>query len=245
MLMDEKDKATEIIKGNIAETLMERGCVYELLRRLFLMGPTEQSLSDLISLASVNQENGEVSCPPWKKNFISFLQTLRPELGGVLCQKLKPEFTRLFIGPHHLPAPPYESVYRSVERVLMQKITIEVREKYRDAGLEVKNLGHEPDDHIGLELEFMYYLNRKATDGLKREDLPAMLTAVETQNFFLTEHLSQWVPTFCDDIAANACQDFFRCLAGFVKGFIREDSLQVRQLIQTGRELYYKRTHQQ
>lgn len=202
-----------------------------------MVGPTEQSLSELMGLASVNQENGEVSCPPWEKNFISFLQTLRPELVGVLFQKLKPEFTRLFIGPHHLPAPPYESVYRSVERVLMQKITIEVRKKYWDAGLEVKNLNREPDDYIGLELEFMYYLNNQAVNALKRKDFTTMLKAVGEQNCFLTEHLNQWVPAFCDDIAANTRQEFFRCLAGFLKGFIMEDSEQVRRLIETGREI--------
>ncbi|TWH49021.1 molecular chaperone [Sporomusa sp. KB1] len=217
--------------SELAEMLLERGCVYEMLRRLFLFGPTVGLVTELIELSSAYQEEDAVECPAGEREWVGFLQTLQPDLAEALVQKLQPEFTRLFIGPRHLPAPPYESVYRSAERVLMQAITIEVREKYRDAGLEVKNLNHEPDDHIGLELEFMYYLNRKALEALTRGDVPAMLAALDAQSRFLTGHLSQWVSTFCDDIAGNTCQEFFRYMAEFLKGFIMEDCEQVRRFI--------------
>lgn len=73
-----------------------------------------------------------------------------------------------------MPAPPYESCYRSPERVLPQASALEVREQYRNAGLAVKRLNREPDDHIGLELEFMYYLNHQASAALMTQTGPAV-----------------------------------------------------------------------
>lgn len=235
--MTAKRETVEIIDG-LTELLRGRGHVYELLRRMFLLGPTVELLADLLYMAAVSREDNEAVCPAWERGFSNYLRQLRPDMVGVLCQELKTEFTRLFIGPRRLPAPPYEAVYRSPERSLMQAVTMEVREQYRGAGLEVKKLNNEPDDHIGLEFEFMYHLNVKALAALQREDLTAMFTAVDQQERFLTEHLSQWVPLLCDDVAANTFHEFFRRLAQFVKGFIVEDCVQAKQLRQAGREIW-------
>lgn len=225
-----EDKRADFVDNSLCDVFSRRECIYDFLRRLFLTGPSRELLSALIELTAGQPAADAGACPVWEQEFICFLQALQPERTGWLCGTIKPEFTRLFIGPRHVPAPPYESVYRSTARALMQEITLEVRRKYRAAGLLVRNFNREPDDHIGLELEFMYFLNRQAAAALERQQFAAVFTAIDWQQQFLAEHLSQWVPAFCQDTAENTGQDFFRKLAGFMAGFIMEDLVQVSSL---------------
>ena len=46
---------------------------------------------------------------------------------GFLAE-LRDEYTRLFVGPDKLVAPPWESVYRGEDAMLFQEVTLEVRE---------------------------------------------------------------------------------------------------------------------
>ena len=41
------------------------------------------------------------------------------------------------------------------------------QEKYLEAGVGLKNLYQVPDDHIEIELEFLYYLIREAIESMK------------------------------------------------------------------------------
>jgi TorA maturation chaperone TorD len=230
-------ESTEDTATELAEILVIRGCVYDMLRRLFLLGPEENIISDFFVLATAYRELDEAACYSWERRFSSQLQTMRLTAIKTVSRQLKPEFTRLFIGPRQVPAPPYESCYRSPERVLMQAMAIQVREQYRSAGLEVKRLNREPDDHIGLELEFMYYLNHQASAALMTQSVPALLAALERQDGFLTRHLSEWTTAFCDDIAANARQEFYRCLAEFLNGFILTDCVQLKQMLQNAKKI--------
>ncbi len=43
----------------------------------------------------------------------------------------------------------------------MTEETIDVRKRYLEAGMAVKELYSIPDDHIGIELEFIYYLTQR------------------------------------------------------------------------------------
>jgi TorA maturation chaperone TorD len=76
----------------------------------------------------------------------------------------------------------------------------------------------------------MYFLNSKSLEALQQRDFSAMFTAVQFQDRFLTEHVTQWVPAFCDDIAANTRHEFFRRLAEYIRGFIVEDCSVVQVL---------------
>ncbi|MDF2631063.1 MAG: dmsD 1 [Symbiobacteriaceae bacterium] len=127
------------------------------------------------------------------------------------------EFNRLFVGPGKLPAPPYESVWQSDDRLLVQSAMTEVRSCYRAHG--VQNTHPEPDDHLALELEFYTLLQRRFLDG----DRPAHQLAA--QHHFLTHHLSIWLPAFCEAVQTHAASPFYRNLA--------ESTLRIIQLEKT------------
>ncbi|MBC7343795.1 MAG: molecular chaperone TorD family protein [Clostridia bacterium] len=135
--------------------------------------------------------------------------------------ELRAEYNRLFVGPGHLEAPPWESVYRSADHLLFGEETLQVRRAYEEFGLVTKKLHQEPDDHIALELEFMERLCGMAMEaGEKGEDPYRYLQA---QKRFLEEHLLEWVPAWAEDVGRAAATGFFQGLALSTRAFLQED----------------------
>lgn len=119
----------------------------------------------------------------------------------------------LFIGPGPLLAPPYESVHRSRERLLFEEPTFQVRAAYRAFGRVAPALNKEPDDHLGLELDFLAHLCVRALDGLDTGDEVATDTALAAQQTFLTDHTLVWGPECLRLVREHARTDFYRGVA--------------------------------
>lgn len=124
------------------------------------------------------------------------------DIHEMLCR----EFTRLFIGP--VPAIfPYESTY--IDGSMMAMSLLKVKEEYRKAELKRVQDYHEPEDHIAMELGFMSNLcSNNSRDSLRM------------QRDFLKDHLSKWVPAFCDELSEKSTNDFFRGIGKITKGFL-------------------------
>ena len=128
----------------------------------------------------------------------AFLRAL-PEYGPVDYEAVEQDYLRLFVGLGTPLAPPWESVWASDARLLFQRETLDVRYWYRSAGLQIARLHHEPDDHIGLELEFIGLL-------LERDD-------AQTAADFAREHPSAWVHRWADAVCMHASEGFYPRLA--------------------------------
>ncbi len=126
---------------------------------------------------------------------------------------VKRDYNRLFVGPDRLKAAPWESVHRSEEKLLFEEETLQVRAAYREFGLAAPRLNQEPDDHIGLELEFLATLATRALDDPELSG--RYLAAIEE---FLSDHLLQWVFTLSDLIVANADTEFMKGIAHLLAG---------------------------
>jgi TorA maturation chaperone TorD len=134
---------------------------------------------------------------------------------------LRIDYSRLFIGPYRLLAPPYGSVYLENTRRIMGNSTLDVRNKYADEGLRLDI--KEAPDHIAIELEFMYYLISKEIEAaLSAESIDAT-SYLTKQKDFLDAHLGIWVSDFSNNIAVNAETAFYRDLACQTKSFIEAD----------------------
>jgi TorA maturation chaperone TorD len=128
------------------------------------------------------------------------------------------DYTRLFVGPGMVLTPPWESVFFSEERLTFQEQTLQVREWYRRYGLQVEKLHHEPDDHIGLELEFVAHLAKMGLLGLEQNGGDALERALDAQRDFLSEHLLRWALDWCAQVQAQAQNDFYRGIALLTRG---------------------------
>ncbi len=124
-------------------------------------------------------------------------------------EELAVEFTRLFIGPKSPPAVPFASFYLSENRSLMTHDTIEVRKKYMESGMAVKQLYQFPDDHISIELEFIQHLTKEALDASINGNDAMADKLVKARNEFIYSHMQLWVPKFIDMILENTVEKFY------------------------------------
>ena len=138
-------------------------------------------------------------------------------------ERLQEEHLRLFTGPGLPQTPPWESVYRTEEKLLFSEFTLEVRELYRRFGLVSEHRYQEPDDHIGLELEFMAHLCGLGAEDLARGDPGSLATSLGAQRDFLDRHLLVWAPQFCQSVVCHTETDFFAGWARLTEGFLTWD----------------------
>ena len=141
------------------------------------------------------------------------------DLGEVEIE-LATEYAALFLNAGRNPVFPYESVYTSEERLLMQEARDEVLSEYRKEGLDKIEGFREPEDHIAIELYFMSYLCQKTIDLINNGDDEKALAYLKKQKDFLEKHLMVWVPTFCDDLEKAAKSDFYRGIAKLTKSHL-------------------------
>lgn len=130
------------------------------------------------------------------------------------------DFSALFLGMSANPVSPYESVYTSSKRIMMQEARDQVVETYRAEGFRRSNEVNLPEDHIGFELEFMACLCRKEAAASAAADASTAGAALNAQRVFLSDHLLTWAPRFCDDVKLHARTGFFRGLAETMQEFL-------------------------
>jgi len=118
--------------------------------------------------------------------------------GGM--EPLKVDYSRLFVGPFLLPAPPYGSVYLESRRRIMGDSTMDVLEHYREMGMAMAETFKDAPDHVSAEL-----------DSLHR------------QHSFLRYHLGAWIPDFTAKVMEHAETRFYRLLGEITKRFIEEE----------------------
>lgn len=189
------------------ELLGSRKVMYGFLRQIFLEGPTEEVLG-LVRGCELSIGGGKLPTGSSDEH---------------LRESLTREFNRLFIGPGRVPASLYESVYRSPSRLLMQESTVEVRRAYLEAGLVMQRLGSVPDDHLGAELEFMYYLSARAAAEAAHSRWEEADRYLTLGLAFLKGHLLSWVGEFSEDVLQATEDQFFRGLVMLLVEFLSED----------------------
>ena len=136
----------------------------------------------------------------------------------------KADYTRLFVGPAALPAPPWESVYTSHERLIMQPSTLEVRTAYRECGFQPALCRHVPDDHVALELDFLAALAKNALEAQGRADAEGVREALAASSRFLEEHLGVWVGPFADEACEKGGSERYAPVVQALAAFVAADA---------------------
>jgi len=209
-----------------------RGEVYKLLALCFYE-PTRELTKDIAqgSLASALSNLLEgLEATGWEESVAAIAGSHRqPDRldAELLYSTLKEEYTRLFIGPGHLPVPPYESVYRQdvseLERgLVMGRSTVDVQRRYTEAGLQLSPDFTDLPDHIAVEMEFMCFLCAKEAEAWQAGDGEAAVRYQILQRAFLGEHLTKWVPAFCQAVIQAAQVEFYRGLARLTQAYIED-----------------------
>lgn len=186
--------------------LQEKQATAALLGSMYLCKPTRDVLENWRQLAS---EPG----PPLLDELLATLRQIDPASEKEI-DELVWEYTRLFIGPYKLPAPPWESVYTSPKRLMRQEAHDSVQECYHGAGFEVDQEGLMAD-HIGLELTFLSMLYGRFLESPDQHDF--LSSIVES---FIRDHLLNWIPQFTEDLGASAELPLYVALVTATKKFV-------------------------
>jgi TorA maturation chaperone TorD len=188
------------------EMAMKFEKILSLLSSLYVCKPTKEAIQNWKILL-----NGEV--PDFMKDLKSAMDAIDPKSEQQI-EDLLWEYTRLFIGPYKLPCPPWESVYTSGKRLMMQEAYDEVRDLYNEVGLKIDH-PNIMSDHIGAELNFLAVLYSKISDD--HEKRPYYKDIAKR---FLDEHLKRWTPQFTLDMEEAANIEFYKALAKVTRDFI-------------------------
>jgi len=166
-----------------------------------------------------------------------FIQDSQGKPVDELRTGLAVERTRLLRGvkPGYSPPPPYESVYVGSDQGPLMQASVAVRQAYAEAGVGLPEEVKDQPDFIGLELDFMRHLTEKEAQAWAAGDPEEALKVLEKEQAFLEEHITRWIPRFCDVMLQEARLDFYRGIARMTKGFVLDEAQKVAELVDWAR----------
>ena len=132
-------------------------------------------------------------------------------------------YNRLCIGPGELLVPPYESVWRSGEKIMNNHFTAAVAYAYAEAGLVVNpEDNNEMADYFPNEIEFLYYL--AAVHGLKvAEGNDQLAEAIaQTHDLFWAQHLGHWAKPFLETFIKESDSKFWSTFGRELLDFLQK-----------------------
>ena len=197
----------------MADFARARANVYGLLADVFRAAPSEAFLETLRS-----------------PEFSGALNDLGPSLDGAFegtdvsgaTETLALEYTRLFLGPgSHIS--PHESMHLpprfGEQKQLWGDATVAVKKFIEATGLHIADKFTGMPDHITAEVEFMQQLALKEAEAWAGNDAALGDNIRGIQARFFDEHLSRWIPAFCDQVAGRSSSPFYVLFSELAKEF--------------------------
>lgn len=118
-------------------------------------------------------------------------------------------YTRLFIGPGHVPAPPYGSVYLESAGRVAGVSTIDVDRCYAEAGLGVASDEAELPDHAAIELEFSAHQLDHAADLTATGQVAEAESVLLRHAAFEQKLMLSWLPALGARMAESRAHPFY------------------------------------
>lgn len=205
----------------LVDVLRGRRATYQFLSRLFRTEVDQELYDTLVSMRfPANTGN-----PLVDEGYRMICGYLSQASGDVLTE-LAVDYVRAFIGSGNdgfSAAYPYESVYTSPKRLMMQDARDEVLAIYRAHGVGKAADWKEGEDHIALELEFERVMGDRVIEALRAGDEGAARGLLAAQLGFLEDHLASWAPMMTADMRRRAQTKLYLGLACLTEGWLRTD----------------------
>ena len=213
---------------NLVELMNARARSYGMLARLFR---EEVDLPTLRELQQMRfpQATGNAAADEGYHQLYNYLKRAWDDS----VTELAIDYVSTFIGHGvngYSAAYPYESVYTSERRLLMQEARAEVLVTLRENEL-VRGNWNEAEDHIALELEFMQRMALRAAEALGDAAEEEAIAYLRTSYDFLENHLLNWVPMLVADMRMHARTLFYQGLGQLTFGTLQEDETVLRELL--------------
>ncbi len=194
---------------------------YDLLARLYAK-EVDQALLDELRATRFPASTGSPEADEGMRLMAGYLSNVWE---GTL-QELAVDYVRCFIGSGmdaFSAAYPFESVYTSPKRLMMQEARDEVLAIYRSQGLEKAAGWKESEDHIAAECMFMATLAERTAEACRAGDEDKVASLLTVQLNFLRDHLYAWTGMMTSDLRGYARTDLYKGLAAYTDGFLASD----------------------
>jgi TorA maturation chaperone TorD len=204
-----------------AAVLRGRMAGYRLLSRLFRT-EVDQGLLEALRAMRYPVDTGSALVDEGYRMIRDYLSAA----DSSVLTELAVDFVRSFIGSGNTgysAAYPYESVYTSPKRLMMQDVRDEVLLLYRAAGLAKRDSWKEGEDHLALELEFEQVLIERSLAAWEAGDEEACRRHMLQQRSFLEEHLLSWYPMMAKDMEKFPRTGFYLGLGKLTSGYLQND----------------------
>lgn len=129
----------------------------------------------------------------WAREAAQEIAVVREGPKEAAIDRLRTDFTALFLGPRKLPAPIWETVYITGRNELFTEVTLSVRAQYRNHGFSIEGFPHMADDHLMVEFAFLSSLANAALSAHEQGDDEQLHAALGAQREFLKTHLNRWL----------------------------------------------------
>ncbi len=198
-----------------------RGSVYKFLAAVYLSEPSDEMINRILDSSFLdNLSQIDASAQQLKDFAVSFRDNY---------EDVRIEYDSLFVVPMAQYVKPYESAYR--DGLTGDGVTRTVRQYYRSAGGDVTVAYGDLPDHLGAELDFMFFLCEKEGRCWENGNGEEARQHLGAQKDFLEKHLLEWIPDLCHEIEGKTESDFYKALAGFTHRFITADASTVTELL--------------
>ena len=150
-----------------------------------------------------------------------------------LLEDLAVEYARLFIGPgKHIS--PHESVHHKRDDgqwgQLWGPTTAEVKKFIESTGLSYQSEYTGLPDHISVELEFMQQVLQRQEQAWEADDDETALLCLKNEKKFVDQHLSGWIPDFCEKVIEAAEMPFYREMARLTRSFMEFEKKELKEM---------------
>ncbi|MGV8084285.1 MAG: molecular chaperone [Coriobacteriia bacterium] len=211
---------------------------FSLVSDVFTRETSEESLSQMIARVA---EFGEQLDESLEHSLSKSLLALPREDFSTFATFTRTEYARLFIGPRKVLAPLHESAYLSGVSRMFTLETLAVRRFYECFGYMMKAKNTEPEDGIGVELEFLRNLCDRCIallEGpLTDESLDEFERLLDAQKTFKEQHLLRWVDSFAGLVVAEDNSGYYAAWANYLSGVVAEDADLLAECVEVFAEL--------
>jgi len=218
----------ENVKEVVSTLLAGRAYVFSLLHRLLGSEPTKELLAAVSSAESLEAvalfENED-------SDAAAKLKAVLLACRDVELDAAKDEYTRLFLGPDKLIAPPWESCYTAKERALFQESTLAVRSWYQQYSYVPAGYPSHPDDHISLMMHFLALTTERAKACLDSDLICGYASLLEGQKLFEKNHILNWMEGYCSDMDKSETKVLYPQLVRAMADFISYDQQVIEELL--------------
>lgn len=223
-----------ITTEELAQLMRERAAVYQFLSSMLLKEFESEHIAQLSSFASMEVDDSEM------RQALDVVKRYTTMAGADPRTDLAVDYARIFLSAgvyEGVTAEPYESVFTSDEHLLMQDARDDVLGFYRKLGVAVNPHLHMPEDHLGIEFEFMALAAQKVAEMLSKEGICGdVVQAAELQQCFIHTHVLNWIDDLIEKVDEFAKLPVYPALMRFAKAYTKQDEELLEEMVQAFRE---------